>query len=188
MLDSPGLLLVHHKRKNGGKGVRGEDWIQWLKWAYTPLNSHRLVGDSRLKQKQNNQGYLGNTSLEIPSVLEKVWSTLKTDVASRIAFQTVPPCGHSLPNLLPMLSPIWETWHSLQPRLLSSDFPILSNMTRTLNCGAVSLWENSLMVWPSSTLPDTWATAEAAEEKKYPRIRVHSTPFCASESDESQKQ
>lgn len=76
-LDSPGLLLVHHKRKNGGKGVRGEDWIQWLKWAYTPLNSHRLVGDSRLKQKQNNQGYLGNTSLEVPSVLEKVWSTCR---------------------------------------------------------------------------------------------------------------
>lgn len=105
----------------GKMGVRGEEvrtGDSGWNVPHTPFNSPGLDGDSRLKQKPISHGCLGNTSLEVSSILEKVWSDLKTDVTpKRTAFQTSPPCGHLLPNLLPTQSPIWETEHSLQPRL-----------------------------------------------------------------------
>lgn len=73
---------------------------------------------------------------------------------------------------------------------LSSNFSTLWIWPKLLNAEQFPLRPLTLGVWPSSALPDTWAKAEAAKEKKYPGIRVLTVPFWAAESewDESQKQ
>ena len=84
--------------------------------------------------------------------------------------------------LSPAQSPQWKSF--------PQTFPPFRIWPKLLNAEKFPLRPLTLGLWPSSVLPDTWAKAEAAKEKKYPGIRVLTVPFWAAESewDESQKQ
>ena len=170
-------------------GVWGQR--RWTTCDLYPVSSHRLVAVILAKSSSRSTRD-GQTT---PSISEKVWTHPKTDVPPGevlskhhlhvlINFPSPFLCWvqHGKANALSsLISPV---------KKLSSNFPPFWIWPKLLNAEKFPLRPLTLGLWPSSALPDTWAKAEAAKEKKYPGIRVLTVPFWAAESewDESQKQ